>query len=560
MKPLVRHPMVGWYDPGQLLRTGIEVAISTIFGRHVDARVLESIAMGTRAEQYAIGADGADFWFDFVSDTGDGFDSTYAVARAIAHDASSTAEATPAPQLLVFGGDQVYPAPTREAYQERLEDVYRAAFVELPQKPEVFAIPGNHDWYDSLVGFRRLFCANRSFAGCATRQSRSYFALKLPQHTWLLGLDIQLSSDIDGPQLNYFDGVCRQLSAADRVVVLVPEPFWIFRTLYPNDAGYSESNLDELKRRIERSGARVIAFLAGDLHHYMRFAGVDGGPQLITAGGGGAFLHPTHGLREPMLARDNATPSGYVQTENGKLVPACAYPTASTSWWLTFRNLAFPFTNPKFAAAMAAFYACLTFAYADSDLSQVSGFWEKVNQIFFGPIAPLSALATVFIVGLFVLVTDTHRPIYRVLGGSAHAASHIFSALLLLALSEHLLQALHQSLPWLNGWFGFQSWSHLLWHLAALGISGALVGPLLLGLYLLISLNIFGRHSNEAFSSLKIADYKNFLRFHIAADGAITLYAFGIRRVPRRWSGGCTPRAIDPNASGVHLIERVRLV
>src|SRR5438552_1029184 len=51
-------------------------------------------------------------------------------------------------------------------------------------------------------------------------------------------------------------------------------------------------------------------------------------------------------------------------------------------------------------------------------------------------------------------------------------------------------------------------------HLVAIGglvfAAGWIVGPALLGLYLLVSLNVFGRHHNEAFSSLAIADWKNF--------------------------------------------------
>ena len=38
--------MVGWYDPRQLAQTGVEVAISTIFGRHSDQRLVEAMASG----------------------------------------------------------------------------------------------------------------------------------------------------------------------------------------------------------------------------------------------------------------------------------------------------------------------------------------------------------------------------------------------------------------------------------------------------------------------------------------------------------------------------------
>ncbi len=69
-------------------------------------------------------------------------------------------------------------------------------------------------------------------------------------------------------------------------------------------------------------------------------------------------------------------------------------------------------------------------------------------------------------------------------------------------------------------------------------LGGFLLGPTLLGLYLVISLNGFGAHPNEAFSALSIPDWKNFLRLKIDRDGAPWLYPVGIRRVPRAWKPG----------------------
>jgi hypothetical protein len=66
-------------------------------------------------------------------------------------------------------------------------------------------------------------------------------------------------------------------------------------------------------------------------------------------------------------------------------------------------------------------------------------------------------------------------------------------------------------------------------------IGGFVFGPLIMGSYLLLSLNVFGRHGNEAFSSLALQDWKNFLRLHINENGDLTIYPIGIRRVPRKW-------------------------
>ncbi|HEY6213303.1 MAG TPA: hypothetical protein VIW45_13520, partial [Vicinamibacterales bacterium] len=80
-----RPGMVGWYDPGQLVRTGIAVAISTIFGRESDFRALEAF---TKPQDPFFHCDPGDpgepAWVDYVGDTGDGWNSTYTVAYWLA--------------------------------------------------------------------------------------------------------------------------------------------------------------------------------------------------------------------------------------------------------------------------------------------------------------------------------------------------------------------------------------------------------------------------------------------------------------------------------------------
>ena len=80
----------------------------------------------------------------------------------------------------------------------------------------------------------------------------------------------------------------------------------------------------------------------------------------------------------------------------------------------------------------------------------------------------------------------------------------------------------------------------------------------MLGAYLFVSLNVFGRHHNEAFSSLAIPDWKNFLRLHIDDSGALRIYPIGIDRVPRTWRPASSgPRLVssDRRATPPRLIE-----
>ncbi len=166
-------PMVRWYDPLQLIRTGIDVAASTLFGRHSDFRLLEALAAPEiRVDDYRnVGADQS-LWIDYVADAGDGWNSTYAIASALAQpaltfkDDQGNSHQTKRGSILVFGGDEVYPVASRTEYRQRLVEPYEAALrTTVPPHPSVYAIPGNHDWYDSLVSFTRLFCSGRWFAG-----------------------------------------------------------------------------------------------------------------------------------------------------------------------------------------------------------------------------------------------------------------------------------------------------------------------------------------------------------------------------------------------------------
>ena len=107
------------------------------------------------------------------------------------------------------------------------------------------------------------------------------------------------------------------------------------------------------------------------------------------------------------------------------------------------------------------------------------------------------------------------------------------------------------------------------WPLARFGVVAVLVaaggwflGSVLTGLYLLISLNVFGRHSEQAFAALRIEDFKHFLRLHVARDGALTIYPIKIDRVPRRWrnraddAGGSPSRLVPETPLEPAVIER----
>ncbi len=511
--------MVGWFDPQVLIRSAWLVGISNIFGRHSDARLIEALATQPQQEFDYSGTTGG-LWLDYVSDIGDGWNPTCAIAHAVApdelalRDAAENTHVTRGGEVLVFGGDAVYPYPSREAYNARTEAPYREAFAGAVRKPDVFALPGNHDWYDSLVAFSRIFCRpERGFAGARTRQTRSYFALHLPANWWLLGIDLQLGADLDEPQVRYFMDVAKRMASDARIILCVPDPQWIYEKSYPDHAGYSGEALQFFEREILKRP--VAVYLTGDLHFYKRHED-ERGAQKIVSGGGGAFLHPTD---------DQDT----VRLHHGFRQRAC-YPPAETSRRLVWRNLMFPALNPKYMWIPATLYTLSAWlASASLGPADIGSISSAFHAAVTGAIRdPFNGLWLIAFITSFMFFTDTHVRWFRVSGGVSHAIAHLAAAFgvgwLALLVTTRVFG------------FGFGEVPQMLVAGLLTFVGGGIVGAILLGLYLLISLRVFGRHATEAFSSLRIQDYKQWLRLRIEPDGMLKLFAIAIDRVPRRWA------------------------
>ena len=90
-------------------------------------------------------------------------------------------------------------------------------------------IAGNHDWYDGLTAWLRLFCDSKPVGAWQTAQSRSYFVVKLPHRWWIMGIDLALDLFIDTPQLDYFRRVVStEMQPGDQVILVMHEPSWLF--------------------------------------------------------------------------------------------------------------------------------------------------------------------------------------------------------------------------------------------------------------------------------------------------------------------------------------------
>jgi hypothetical protein len=311
--------MVRWFRPDVLFKTLLQLLRSKIVGSQLDTRELQSLAeLDMRTDQdppadptdmrcFEFGDDD-DFVFDFFADTGDGWDSTYSVASLlsrdrlqipVAHDAEEVIELRRG-RFLVLGGDAVYPTPGDNEYRNRLarplqmawdwcwrEQAHEDAscdrqmghYVYPEPAPNIYVLPGNHDWYDSLSSFKTWFCnlaQPRKFGAWQTDQSRSYFAIKLPQNWYLFAYDFGINSySIDNLQRGYFSDAIDRLDSDARIILVAAEPDWV-------DGGVQNPRLYDRYQSIEReivarfiergeSPPKILLSLSGDTHNYQHY-------------------------------------------------------------------------------------------------------------------------------------------------------------------------------------------------------------------------------------------------------------------------------------------------
>jgi hypothetical protein len=565
--------------PVVLLRAVLRVVLSTVFRRVLDPRDLLAEApppLDTTA------ARAREAWIDYVADTGDGFDATCTIASLLASPSlrvDGLEEALPRGQLLVLGGDEVYPTPGARAYRDRFVGPYSAVDPRAADDgPRLFAIPGNHDWFDGLGTFLPVFADGKAIGGWQTMQRRSYFAIRLPHGWWLWGVDLPEFFPIDGAQDRFFRRVTEEMEAGSRVIVVTSAPTWVKGEADRGNGG----NLAYLDRELlQPKGIEAVVMIAGDSHHYMRYSSSDGAHR-ITAGGGGAFLHPTHG-----------EPQAVVDSQRRQLTRAAAYPAPSRSRALAWCAALLPFRNLRFvllAGAVAALLLWSNYAADRQELldtarqSPVSAEASSTG-IELGGLGPVTApapeevlkdwswgeylsltlgspsfLVIVVLLALLVGMADPpQRSTSRWRRGLARAAMGSVLLVALLAVVGLGTIGAIGAVPSDLGavWFAIAVTA------AVVVVAGSGVA-FVLGTYFAAcsALPSVESHGNEAFAASRLTGYKNFLRLHIDTDGVLTIYAIGVRRVCRRWradSDGSTdvPRLVPRAEPCPRLIDRV---
>ncbi len=554
-----KQPMVNWYNIKQLASTGVKTVISGIFGNFADRREMEA-ALSTEATPPPDFSDHKELWIDYVSDLGDGFNSTYTVAHLLAQpEVDANDDKLKRGDILVMGGDAVYPTPEADEYRNRLQGPYNAAFPWISKEAaaRLFVLPGNHDWYDGLTNFLKLFCQGRSLGNWLTEQRRSYFAIKLPFDYWLLGIDVQLNADIDLPQISYFRKIAEQeFKPETKIILCTAEPSWVYKSWNKNDKSHSRIQFfiervllgKDCDYHNKNKDIHIAAILTGDLHHYSRYeaslyAGLKS--QLITAGGGGAFTHPTHLLKESMAIND----------EGAQATLKASFPSFAQSKKLAWRNLIFPYYSPSMVLFLGFFHLFTTWFLQSGNpggptfmelASKLPLQFDQLGEFLMLIVRSIRHSPSVVLLNLLllfglVLFTDTvtGRGKLNYLAGFVHGVVQLISLYMLIWVFSVIN---------LGGFsMGINRLDQIGLFTIEMGIGGGLVSAFIFGVYLLVSALVLKIHPTESFSSFRWTGYKNFLRIHLHKNG-VSIYPIGIKKVVKNWRDVGSPE--EPSFTG----------
>jgi TIR domain len=327
-----------------------------------DARYDFSGAPGSLAFEAA--QDGS-YIVDYVTECGDSWDSTAAVAHVIARPSIRSDRKTQIERgnLLVIGINDPDPRRTLDRYESTFVTPYARASGRSATRGALFAVAGYHRAERSFAHFETLFCAARSrasrgtglaFGAWETHQRDTFFAIALPYNWWLWGVDIRFGQPLDVKQFNYFTLIAESLTAQDKVMICTPHQNWLYSDY---DDWPEQGNLQKIIAIVEASPARVSAILAGGDLEYARAMASEKSLHLFETGGGRNFVHPTHWepsntvlrWRAPTRTEDKATKPRTRLAGVAEPRDRAAYEKALDFWVLSGRRA----RNARIVARMA---------------------------------------------------------------------------------------------------------------------------------------------------------------------------------------------------------------
>ncbi len=270
--------------------------------------------------------------FLVLGDTGEGDASQYAVVKPLLARGRDT-------HFLVICSDVIYPAGDIEDYEAKFYEPYKDY-----QRP-IYALPGNHDWYDGLNGFMYHLCGTEASALAVTEDRALSWKERLRRLLWrkpkvapsrlperertegdprskqrspylaieagpllIVGIDTGISGDIDREQGGWLRKISRESDKPK--ILLTGKPIYVDGEYHP---GMIEGGgtVDEIVRDPEHN---YVAVIGGDTHNYQRYRvkveGREDPIHYIVSGGGGAFMHATHKI--PKVELDGVDEDDFV--------------------------------------------------------------------------------------------------------------------------------------------------------------------------------------------------------------------------------------------------------
>ncbi|KAE8659093.1 Patatin-like protein 2 [Hibiscus syriacus] len=254
---------------------------------------------------------------------------------------------------------------------------------------------------------------------------------------------------------------------------------------------------------------------------------------LLVNGCGGAFLHPTH-----VFSKFNKF---YGKTYECK----AAYPSFHDSSRIALGNiLKFRKKNWQFDFIGVVIYFVLVFSMfpqckldhilqGDSISGHLGSFfgtiWNDFIYVLEHSFVSLTGVVLLLIMAIAFVLSKLSRK-RRAIIGIVHVSAHLAAALILMLLME-LGYGCHPE-QYLQEWNTVAVRGGAVIYYASVflyfWVFSTPVVSLVFGSYLYICINWFHLHFDEAFSSLRIANYKSFTRFHINGDGDLEVFTLAV--------------------------------
>ena len=481
----------------------------------LNARVIDVLG-GSDGTRSLVEAMDRDVWIDFIADTGDDVSVSRAVARLVIEryelpdpDRPGAWLTAPRGDILLFGGDTAYPVATVQEIANRVVVPFNEVLSARDDgKPRVLlGIPGNHDWYDGLDGFRRLFrwrklgvddfrpsvvqISRRTLdyyaewarelvrggkvekpkslvlTGYTPVQNASYFILPLSPGIHLFAIDRQLR-DVDRRQLRHYADWQVQHPDVHRWILL-PDPLYQFGR--PSVTGTA------MVRSLALDFEQPTFLLSGDIHHYERSRR----DQVlhVIAGGGGAFLHPA-----PLVEGGTTADARWPDVAQTRVL------LGSVPWKVAFGRSGFL----PHMAFLLLFAPAMTLGVL---------FGERYGSLLVTPL----------------VVTACVGAVYALIGG---ARRRNYGRVLPIALGLAVLTAIIPvvatfALTALTERLGFSVGS---WVIAMVTLTvSVFAGAWIFGAYLAL-LTRLGLEHTQAFTALDHPGFKHFLRLRVRRDGS----------------------------------------